>query len=109
MPEKDFDIFTTIFGSGPAFLLKLLEVQKTKIMEIGILEHDVNRMLIGLLAGTTDYYRQYCDSLSIDSLIDNIASKGGTTEVGIRYLRDNNIDLLFENVINIAQKRAAEI
>jgi pyrroline-5-carboxylate reductase len=25
MPEKDFDIFTAIFGSGPAFLLKLLD------------------------------------------------------------------------------------
>ncbi len=109
MPEKDFDIFTAIFGSGPAFLLKLLDVQKTKIMEIGFKEHDVNRMLIGLLAGTTDYYREYCDSLSIDCLIDNIASKGGTTEAGIRYLTDNNIDLLFDNVINIAQKRAAEI
>ena len=108
-PERDFDMFTAIFGSGPAFLLKLIDVQKTKMMEMGVIEQDVNRMLVGLLAGTTDYYREYCNTTSIDKLIDNIASKGGTTEAGIKYLTDNNIDILFDNVINIAQKRAAEI
>lgn len=50
-----------------------------------------------------------CDSSNIDKLIGNIASKGGTTEAGLNYLRDNNIGKLFENVIDMAQKRSVEI
>lgn len=107
--EDFFDLFTAIFGSGPAFLLKLLDVQKMKIMELGFEESVVNSLLVGLMKGTTDYFRENCDSSSIDKLIGNIASKGGTTEAGLNYLRDNNIGKLFENVIDMAQKRSVEI
>ncbi len=109
LPEIHFDLFTAIFGSGPAFLLKLLDIQKLKIMELGINENEANNLLVGLLAGTTDYYRENCNFSSIDELINNIASKGGTTEAGLNYLIDNNIGKLFDNVINMAQKRSLEI
>ncbi|PKO96538.1 MAG: hypothetical protein CVU11_02810 [Bacteroidetes bacterium HGW-Bacteroidetes-6] len=107
--ETHFDLFTAIFGSGPAFLLKLIDVQKNKIRQLGLEDNQMNNMLAGLLEGTAAYYRNNCNRLSIDELITNIASKGGTTEAGLNYLNENHIDKHFENVINMAQKRSTEL
>ncbi|MDP3397928.1 MAG: pyrroline-5-carboxylate reductase dimerization domain-containing protein [Bacteroidales bacterium] len=107
--ETHFDLFTAIFGSGPAFLLKLIDVQKEKIRELGLKDNQMNNMLAGLLEGTAAYYRNNCNNFSIDELISNIASKGGTTEAGLNYLNENHIDTHFENVINMAQSRSKEL
>ncbi len=109
LPEKDFDLFTAIFGSGPAFFLKFLDVQRNKILKLGIEHKDVNTMLSGLLYGTADFYKAHNENCSIDNLICQIASKNGTTEAGLKYLTENNIDILFENVIEITQKRSGEL
>ena len=107
--ETHFDLFTAIFGSGPAFLLKLIDVQKNKISELGLEDNQMNNMLAGLLEGTAAYYRNNCNRLSINELISNIASKGGTTEAGLNYINENHIDKHFENVVNMAQKRSTEL
>ncbi|MHC1780022.1 MAG: pyrroline-5-carboxylate reductase family protein [Bacteroidales bacterium] len=106
IPEKDFNLFTAVFGSGPAFLLKFIDIMKTKMADSGIDDSDLNTMLTLLLSGTSHYFKNYCNELSIDKLIENIASKGGTTEAGINYMIENNVEMLFDNVIEIAQNRA---
>ncbi len=106
IPEKDFNLFTAVFGSGPAFLLKFIDIMKTKMADSGIDDSDLNTMLTLLLSGTSHYFKSYCNELSIDKLIENIASKGGTTEAGINYMIENNVGMLFDNVIEIAQNRA---
>jgi pyrroline-5-carboxylate reductase len=107
--EEHFALFTAIFGSGPAFLLNLIDVQKTKIMELGLGEEEVNTMLAGLLYGTAQYFSNNCNNETIGELISRIASKGGTTEAGLNYLKDNNIDKHFDNVINMAARRGVEL
>lgn len=109
VPETHFALFTAIFGSGPAFLLKLIDVQRSRILELGMAENEVNIMMAGLLSGTADYFRNNCDQFTIDQLISNIASRGGTTEAGLKYLKDNNIDKHYDNVIDMAVKRGVEL
>lgn len=109
LPEENFDTFTAIFGSGPAFLLMLLGIQRIKILETGIAKEDVDRLIIELLKGTTDYFQEYCMHHSINDMIAKIACKGGTTEAGIKYLIDNNIGEIFENVITMAKNRSSEL
>jgi len=109
IPEGDFNRFTAIFGSGPAFLLKFIDIMRSKMAGSGIDEAGLNRMFAGLLHGTSRYYSAYCNDLTIDNLIEKIASKGGTTEAGINYMIENNIEVLFENVIEIAQNRALHL
>lgn len=106
IPEKDFNLFTAVFGSGPAFLLKFIDIMKSKMADAGINDSDLNTMLAVLLTGTSHYFENYCNESTIDKLIENIASKGGTTEAGINYMIENNVGVLFDNVIEIAQNRA---
>ncbi len=109
LQEEHFDLFTAIFGSGPAFLLTILQALKNKICKLEISDQKANDLLIELIVGTTIYLQENCAKQSINDLIKNITSKGGTTEAGLKYLKKNNIEKLFENVITEAQKKSKEI
>ncbi|MFA5986443.1 MAG: pyrroline-5-carboxylate reductase dimerization domain-containing protein [Parcubacteria group bacterium] len=109
LQEGHYDLFTAIFGSGPAFLLAILQTLKNKISELGISDQEANDLLIELIIGTTTYFQKNCTKKSIDDLIKNVTSKGGTTEAGLNYIKKNNLNKLFENVIIEAQKKSKEM
>lgn len=105
LPEKHFDLFTALFGSGPAFLLALLETVRKKIKELGVSNNTADELLAGLLAGTLTYFQEN-RAHGIAELIKKITSKGGTTEAGLKEFKKNKLDKRFENVIIAAQRKA---
>ena len=106
--ERYFDLFTALFGSGPAFLLEILNVFKWKTGELGVSEATANELLIQLGRGTMSYFED--DSKrNIPELISRIASKGGTTEAGLNYFRDHKIGDLMTEVIEAAKRRSEEL
>lgn len=108
LPEKNFDLFTAIFGSGPAFLLTIMKSIKEKINELNLSEEQTNKLLLELINGTNIYFENNKEK-TIEELILNITSKGGTTEAGLNYLKEQKIDKLFLNVITEAEKKSKEI
>ena len=109
LSEEQFDLFTAIFGSGPAFLLTIMQVLKNKIGELGVSELQGNDLLIELILGTLSYFNGNRAQKSMEDLIKEITSKGGTTEAGLNYLKENNLSQLFENIIIAAKDRSKEI
>ncbi|MFH0891382.1 MAG: pyrroline-5-carboxylate reductase dimerization domain-containing protein [Candidatus Falkowbacteria bacterium] len=109
LPEKHFDLFTAVFGSGPAFLLEIMRVFGNKINELGIAKNDVNSLLADLVAGTLIHFQENQSEKSIADLINGIASKGGTTEAGLAYFKKKNLDKLLAGVITAAKNRSIKI
>ena len=107
--EDKFDLFTAIFGSGPAFLLEILEVFKEKTAELGIGEEMQNNLLVGLLKGTASYFEENKKEKSLTKLIEKITSKAGVTEAGIKYFKENKISEFLSGVIDSAQNRSEEM
>ena len=107
LSEEKFDLFTAIFGSGPAFILEVLKVFETKINELGIGEDEARDLLAELSFGTTTYLEK--NKNEIGKLIEKITSKGGVTEVGLKSFRENNIEKSLEEVIISAQNKSKEI
>lgn len=107
--ERHFDLFTALFGSGPAFLLEVLEVFHKKTATLGLPSGVAKDLVAQLVSGTMAYFEQNAGAKSIPDLIDQIASKGGTTEAGLNSFRGNKLNDLFEGVIEAARKRAQEI
>lgn len=107
--ERHFDLFTALFGSGPAFLMEFLEVFHRKTAEFGLPQSIANELVAQLVSGTMAYFEENSVAKSIPELIGQIASKGGTTEAGLKFFRENKLDSLFEGVIEAARKRAHEI
>ena len=109
LPEKHFDLFTAIFGSGPAFLLTILQVFKNKISQLGLADRKADELLVELAIGTLTYFQENRSHQNLDDLIRNITSKGGTTEAGLNYFKKNKLDKLLAKVIEAAKKRSKEI
>ena len=109
LSEEKFDLFTPIFGSGPAFILEFLKVFKNRMVNLEIPEDQSNGLLVELLLGTAAYFDKNKTEKSISELIQNVASKGGITEAGLNYFRNNKLDESIEGVLIAAEKKSQEM
>lgn len=103
--EIHFDLYTAIFGSGPAFLLSVFEVFKKKIIDMKIKDSDAQDLLVELLKGTTTYLEMN-KQMKISELIKNVTSKGGTTEAGLNYSKEHDLEKTIENVLIETEKKS---
>ena len=108
-PEQNFDLFTAIFGSGPAFLLEILKVFRDKIKELNVSDAVADKLLVELLVGTTAYFQENHKNKDMAELIQSISSKGGTTEAGLQNFKNNNVGELIEDVMVAAKNRSSEL
>jgi len=69
----------------------------------------LDELLLELTQGTTLYFAQNQKSYSIEELIRNITSKGGTTQAGLEYFSNHKIGKHFEGVLDAARKRSEEM
>jgi pyrroline-5-carboxylate reductase len=109
LDESGFDLFTSIFGSGPAFILAFIQIFKDKMQEFNLPGPLLDELLLELTQGTTLYFAQNQKDYSIEELIRNITSKGGTTQAGLEYFRTHKIGKHFEGVLDAARSRSEEM
>lgn len=109
LDEKGFDLFTSVFGSGPAFILAFIQIFKDKMREFDLPGTVLDELLLELTQGTTIYFSQNQKDYSIEALIRNITSKGGTTQAGLDHFRDHQIGKHFEGVLDAARNRSEEM
>ncbi len=107
--ENGFDLFTSVFGSGPAFILAFIQIFKDKMHEFDLPGPVLDELLLGLMQGTTTYFTQNQLNFSIEELIKNITSKGGTTQAGLDHFRLHEIGKHFEGVLDAARNRSEDM
>lgn len=107
--ENHFDLFTSVFGSGPAFILAILNVFRNKIREFNLPESEIDELLVQLTEGTLSYFSENRSRCSIEELIRNVTSKGGTTEAGLNYFYEHQMGRLIEGVLEAAKNRSIEM
>lgn len=109
LPEEGFDLFTSVFGSGPAFILAFIQIFKEKMKEFDLPGPLLDELLLELTQGTTLYFAHNQQDFSIEELIKNITSKGGTTQAGLEFFKEHQIGKHFEGVLDAAKYRSAEM
>lgn len=109
LTESGFDLFTAVFGSGPAFILSFVQIFKDKMHEFDLPSQLLDELLLELTRGTVSYFAENQQNNTIEQLIKNITSKGGTTEAGLTYYRENQIGKRFEGVLEAARQRSIEM
>lgn len=106
--EEQIDIVTAISGSGPAFFYKVIEDMARAGEKLG-LEYEKSLMLaVQTAIGSAKMVMQRGDT-PVQTLIDNVATKGGCTFVGISVMNDKNSQKLFYDVIAQTTKKANEL
>lgn len=109
LEEKGFDLFTSVFGSGPAFILAFIQIFKDKMQEFDLPGSLLDELLLELTEGTTIYFSQNQKKFTIEELIQNITSRGGTTQAGLDYFRAKELGKHFEGVLDAARDRSKEM
>ena len=107
IPENLFDSFTALCASGPAFVFKFFESIELAAGKMGFDESLSRRLSLSLLnsssalgSGEEGAWRK---------LINQIATKGGCTEVGLQSLSADSIDKIVETCLLRTRDKSADL
>ena len=106
--ENQMDIVTAISGSGPAFFYKVIEDMARAGEKLG-LDYEKSLMLATQTAIGSSKMIFNRGETSVQTLIDNVATKGGCTFVGISVMNNENSEKLFYDVIEQTTRKANEL
>ena len=106
--EEQMDIVTAISGSGPAFFYQVIEDMARAGEKLG-LEYEKSLILAAQTALGSAEMVFNRGEIPVQTLIDNVATKGGCTFVGIEEMKKFKSDKLFFDVIEKTAKKANDL
>jgi pyrroline-5-carboxylate reductase len=104
--EAQMDVLTAISGSGPAFFYKVIEDIARAGEKLG-LDYEKSLLLATQTATGAAKMIENRGNLSVQNLIDNVATKGGCTFEGIQAMKGS--EKLFYDVIAATAKKSREL
>ena len=106
--EQDFDLFTALAGSGPAFVYRVIDALATGAEELGFPREKAVRTATAMVEGAAALASHSTDNPG--TLADRVASPGGTTRAGLDVLdADQAVFKLMRATLKAAQDRSAEM
>ena len=104
--ENEMHLFTSIFGSGPAYIMYFIE----SIIDSGdfesITSEEKSLLVLNLLNSTSKMLFLNDD---IKKLRSKVTSKGGTTEAAITIFEENKLSETIKKAIESAKNKSIEI
>lgn len=88
--ESILDLMTALSGSGVAYLAQFFDVFKRCGIEHGLSEVEAEHTVLATVESVLEIYRQ--TDLSLDEIIRGVASEGGTTEAGLKTMRERGLE-----------------
>ena len=105
--ENQIDIVTAISGSSPAFYYYFIEAIAKSAQKMGF---DYNIALLAAAQSALGSAKMVLETgVSPQTLIDNVTTKGGTTEVGMNILKARHIDRIIDEVIVGTTEKASKL
>lgn len=105
--ESEIDEFTALYGSGIGFVFEIMQAFLHASKEF--LPH-VNKqeVITNLFQNATAYLQN--NNISFEEAVNNVASKGGTTEAGLNILRQSNaLKNIISQTMQASLERAKEL
>ena len=104
LPERSFDAVTAVSGSGPAYVLFLVDAWEQAARTLGLPAPVARRAVYQTLEGSVRLLR--AADLSASALIGKVASKGGTTEAALKVLAARHAARHITDAVRAAAKRS---
>ena len=104
--EREMHVFTSIIGSGQAFLFEVLRIYLEELEKIASDNADVLEIFKDFVTSLGDSFSNEPD---FETLINKIKSPGGTTQAGLESLEKNNMESIFKQAFRAAKDRSIEI
>lgn len=100
--EEKLDAVTAISGSGPAYVFYLIEALQEAALALGLNAEQAKQLSIATFKGAS--LLAEASNTPINTLREQVTSKGGTTEQGLLSLQDSQV----KQSIILAAKKACE-
>lgn len=105
--EELLDGVTALSGSGPAYFYYIIDAMIKAGTEMGIDENLSKLFVTQTMLGA--YHLINNSDKNLEALIQDVASKGGTTEAALKTFNENNLKEILKTGILNAEKRAKEL
>lgn len=105
--EKNMDAVTGISGSAPAFFMRFAREIIAAGVQNGLEPATATALVLQTMRGTAALAENSAQELN--TLIQNVASPGGTTEAGLKQMDATDFDGLTKQIIQAAIDRSAEL
>lgn len=105
--EEKIDVITALSGSGPAFYFKIIELLAKSAQKLGLNYDDA--LLLSTQTALGSARMIFENNFDIQTLIKNVTTPGGCTEVGNEVLNNSNIDEIFDDLIKKTTQKAIEL
>ena len=104
--ENEMHSFTALYGSGPAYIMYFIESLINCEDFDSINKDDKSLLVLQLLNSTSKLLLTTND---IERLRRKVTSKGGTTEVAIKTLEENDFSGIIKKAIKNAKKKSIDL
>jgi len=107
VPERLFDVVTAVSGSGPAYIFLILEALRDAGIRGGLSKTVAERLAVRTALGSA----QLVEALGVplETLIAQVASKGGTTEAALRVFKARGLASIIQAGVGAASRRSREL
>lgn len=105
--EELLDTVTAVSGSGPAFVFLFIDALIEAGERQGLPRELGETLVLQTLRGATKMAESSREP--IGTMIERVASKGGTTEAGLQVMNDRGFRQLIQETIDAAVRRAREL
>ena len=107
--EEFFDVITGLTGSSPAYTFRYARALTECGVRNGMTFEQARDLSLYCIAGCMDVLASSSSLEEMQTMIDNVCSKGGTTIEGIYVLNEGNFDNLVINAVDAAIARSREL
>ena len=105
--EGMIDVVTAISGSGPAYYFYFFDAMEQAAVELGLSKDDAKKLVRQTAYGSLKLAEASSEELT--QLIEQVSSKGGTTEKALEVFDRKDFKHIIKQAIKAAQKRSVEI
>lgn len=105
--ESMIDAVTAISGSGPAYFFLLMRELEKSACSLGLSADVARRLVLATASGAAAFAR--ADERSFETMIADVASKGGTTERALSIFENAGFSVVVQNAVGAAHDRAKEL
>lgn len=107
LEENLFDAVTSVSGSGPAYIFMFLKGMIEGGIEGGLTFDQSKKLAVQTMIGGANLLNN--SEQSIDTLISNVCSKGGTTIEAVNSFKENNLVETIKTGIAKCRNRSEEL
>lgn len=104
LSEDQIDAYTSMSGSGPAYVFLFIKSLVEAGIKLGITEKNAREFVLQTLKGATKMVD--ASNEDVEHLIAKVTSSGGTTEAALNVFMQNNFSEIIQKAVLSAYNRA---